>query len=154
MFARPRGRAPRRRRGRRERRTLSPHISSRPTSVPPPPAPPPPPELGGGAAAVTLSMTDVAGDAPATSEQTSVYVSVPTAVGLTVWEPLVGKGPDQLPDAVQPEAFEEDQVIVVEAPLTMVFEARVNVGAAGGGPVTVNVSDVACELPPELEHTM
>ena len=60
--------------------------------------------------------------------------------------------PDQLPDAVQPEAFDEDQVIVVEAPLTMVFEARVNVGAAGGGPVTVSVFDVGCELPAELEH--
>jgi hypothetical protein len=79
-------------------------------------------------------------------------VSVPTAVGLTVWEPLVATAPPQLPDAVQPEAFEEDQVIVVEAPLTMELEARVSVGAAGGGPVTVSVSDVACELPCEFEH--
>jgi hypothetical protein len=83
-----------------------------------------------------------------------VYVSVPIAVGLTVWEPLVASVPDQLPDAVQLEAFEEDQVMVVEVPLTMVFEARVNVGAAGGGGVTVSVSDVGCEFPAELEHTI
>jgi hypothetical protein len=82
-------------------------------------------------------------------------VSVPTAVGLTVWEPLVAnKPPDQLPEAAQAEAFEEAQVIVVEAPLTMLLEARVNVGAAGAGSVTVSVSDVGCDLPAELEHTI
>ena len=101
---------------------------------------------------MTESVTDVAGELPAPFAHASVYVSVPTAVGLTVWEPLVAKAPPQLPDAVQPEAFEEDQVIVVEAPLTMEVEARVNVGAAGGGPVTVSVSDVAWELPNELEQ--
>ena len=83
-----------------------------------------------------------------------MYVSVPAPVGATIWEPLLAKAPDQLPDAVQPEAFEEDQVIVVEAPLTMLLEARVNVGAVGGGPVTVSVFEIACELPAELEQTI
>src|SRR5580704_4677939 len=106
----------------------------RPSNVASPRDPPPPPPELGGAAAVTESVTEVAGEFPAPLEHIRVYVSVPTAVGLTVWEPLVAKAPPQFPDAVQPEAFEEDQVIVVDAPLTMELEARVNVGAAGGGP--------------------
>jgi hypothetical protein len=126
------------------------HSARRPNSVESPSAPPPP-DAG---AAVTESVTDVDGEVPAALEQASAYESVPTAVGLTVWEPLLAKAPDQLPDAVQPEAFEEDQVMVVEVPLTMVLEARVNVGAAGGGPVTVRVFEVGCELPLELEHTI
>ena len=146
MFANAR----RRGRSRSERRVRSKHIASRPNSVASPSAPPPPPPDAG--AAVTESVTEVDGEVPAPLEQTSVYVTVPTAVELTVWEPLVAKVPPQLPDAAQPEAFEEDHVIVVEAPLTMELEARVNVGAAGGGPVTVSVSDVACEGPAELEH--
>jgi hypothetical protein len=153
MFASSRRCRRRCERGRSERRVRSKHIASRPSSVASPTAPPPPPPPDA-AAAVTESVTEVDGEVPAAFEQASAYVSVPTAVGLTVWEPLVAKAPDQLPDEVQPEAFEEDQVIVVDAPLTMVFEARVNVGAAGGGPVTVSVSDVACELPAEFAHTI
>jgi hypothetical protein len=117
------------------------HRLSKPTSVinSSDPPPPPPPDAG----AVTESVTEVGVDVPAPLEQASVYVSAPAAVGLIVWEPLVAKAPDQLPDAVQPVAFEEDQVIVVEPPLTMELDARVKVGAAGGGPVTVSVTDVA-----------
>ena len=81
---------------------------------------------------MTDSVTEVAGEVPATLAHTSVYVSDPTADGLTVWVPLLAIGPDQLPDAVQPsEVFTDDQVSVVEPPVTMDVEARVSVGAGG-----------------------
>jgi hypothetical protein len=103
---------------------------------------------------VTESVTEVDGEVPAPLEQTSVYVSVPVPVGVMVCEPLAGKLPDQLPDAVQFEAFEEDQVIVVDPPVTIELEARVKVGAAGTGPVTVSVTDVVFEVPDAFEHTI
>lgn len=110
------------------------HSARRPNSVESPSAPPPPPpELGGGvAAAVTDSVAEVAGEVPATFAQTSVYVSDPTAEGLTVSVPLLAMGPDQLPEAVQPsEVFTDDHVSVVELPVTMDVEASVSVGAGG-----------------------
>ena len=110
------------------------HSARSPNSVESPSAPPPPPlELGGGAAAaVTDNVAEVAGEVPATFEQTSVYVSDPTADGLTVSVPLLAIAPDQLPEAVQPsEVFTDDQVSVVELPVTMDADARVSVGAGG-----------------------
>ena len=81
---------------------------------------------------MTDSVAETAGEVPATFEQASVYVSDPTADGLTVWLPLLAKGPDQLPEAVQPsEVFTDDHVSVVELPVTMDVEARVSVGAGG-----------------------
>ena len=58
-------------------------------------------------------------------------MSVPTAVGVTVWVPVLAMAPVQLPEAVQPWLFAEDQVSVVELPMTMELEANVKVGAAG-----------------------
>jgi len=58
---------------------------------------------------------------------------IPTAVGVTVWVPVLAKAPVQLPEAVQPWLFAEDQVSVVELPTTMELDASVNVGAAGTG---------------------
>jgi hypothetical protein len=117
--------------------------------------PPPPPPDGGGAAAVTVNTTDVGAESPTLLEQTSVYVSVPAAVGLIVCEPLAAKAPDQLPDAVQLAAVGEDQVMVVEPPVVMELAASVRLGAGGtASAVTVNVTDVACELPAEFAQTI
>lgn len=58
-------------------------------------------------------------------------MSVPTAVGVTVWLPVFAKVPVQAPEAVQPVAFADDQVIVVELPVTIEQEPRVRVGADG-----------------------
>ena len=80
---------------------------------------------------VTDSVTEVAGEVPATFEHTMVYISDPTADGLTVCVPLLAKAPDQLPEAVQPVVFTDVQVIVVELPVTMDVEPSVSVGAAG-----------------------
>ena len=118
-----------------ECRARAAHSARSPSSVESPSAPPPPPLLGVGSgsdAAETVSVTEVAVEGPAKFEQNSVYVSDPTAVGLTVCEPLLAKGPDQLPDAVQPsEVLTDDHVSVVELPVTMEVDARVSVGAGG-----------------------
>ena len=59
-------------------------------------------------------------------------MSEPTAEGFTVCVPLLARGPDQLPEAVQPsEVFADDQVRVVELPVTIDVEANVSVGARG-----------------------
>ena len=58
-------------------------------------------------------------------------MSVPTAVGVNVWLPVLAWAPDQLPEAVQPWLFAEDQVSVVELPIVMELDASVSVGAAG-----------------------
>ncbi len=50
---------------------------------------------------------------------------------MRVWLPVLAMGPLQLPEAVQPWLFAEDQVRVVELPTTMELDPRVNVGAAG-----------------------
>lgn len=81
--------------------------------------------------AVTESVTDVDGELPAAFEHDSVYVSDPTAVGLTVCVPLLAIAPDQVPEAVQPVVFTDDQVSVVELPVTMDVEAKLSVGAGG-----------------------
>src|SRR5579859_118780 len=95
------------RRAMRKRRALSAHIPNKPSSVTRPTAPPPPPELGAGVgsgklAAVTVSVVDVGADGPTTLVQNRMYVSVPTAVGVTVSLPVAARAPVQLPDAVQP----------------------------------------------------
>jgi hypothetical protein len=52
-------------------------------------------------------------------------------VGLTVCVPLLAKGPDQLPEAVQAVVLTDDQVSVVELPVTIEVEPSVSVGATG-----------------------
>ena len=58
-------------------------------------------------------------------------MSVPTAVGVKVWLPVLAWAPDQVPEAVQPWLFAEDQVSVVELPIVMELDASVSVGAGG-----------------------
>jgi hypothetical protein len=94
-------------------------------------------------------VADAAADVPAAFAHAKVYVSVPLAVGFTVCDPLVAIAPLQLPDAVQPVASVEDQVIVVELPTTMEVAASVRAGAAGGA-VTVKVTALAGDAPIEL----
>jgi hypothetical protein len=81
--------------------------------------------------------------------QTSVYVSVPVAVGVTVWLPLVASVPLQLPEAVQLVAFVETQVKVAVLPTTIeVAEAdREAVGVA-----TTRLTVVAAEEPAPFAH--
>ena len=79
----------------------------------------------------TDNVTEVAGEVPATFEHTRVYVSEPTAVGLTVCVPLLAKAPDQLPEAVHPVVFADDHVIVAEALGTMDVGVMLSVGAGG-----------------------
>jgi hypothetical protein len=86
---------------------------------------------GTAVAAVTDKVTEFAGEVPAIFAQTRVYVSDPTAVGLTVWVPLLAIAPDQLPEAVQPVVFTDDHVSVVEPPVKMDVDASVRTGAAG-----------------------
>src|SRR5271163_1267763 len=86
-----------------------PRPSSATTSRPPPP----PPVLG---FATTVRLAELAADEPAAFEHFNVYASVAAAAGVSVCEPLVASAPLQLPDAVQPVASAEDQVIVVEPP--------------------------------------
>ena len=119
----------------------------RPSNVASPRDPPPPPPELGGAAAVTESVTEVAGELPATLEHNSVYVSVPTAAGFTVCVPLLAKAPVQLPEAVQPVVFAEDQVIVVEPPVTMEVEPRESVGTAGATAGISVAATSACTNP-------
>ena len=68
---------------------------------------------------------------PAALAQVRVYVSVPTAAGVTLWLPLLASAPLQLPEAVQPVVLTEDQVIVVELPAAMDLVPSVRVGAPG-----------------------
>lgn len=105
--------------------------------------------------ALTVSVAEVAGDGPTLFEHVSVYVSVPTAVGLRVCVPLVGNAPDQLPEAVQPVELAEDHVIVVELPVTIEDEPKVSVGAAGAAvaPVTDSVTEAAGEVPAKFVQT-
>jgi hypothetical protein len=74
---------------------------------------------------------------------------VPAAVGVSVLVPLIASAPVQLPDAVQPVALLDDQVIVVDAPTAIDLAAKVRLGTAGGAAaVTVRVAVAATELPP------
>jgi hypothetical protein len=86
---------------------------------------------GLGAGTVTVNGTTAAGDMPIALAHVSVYASLPPAVGVTIWRPLGGSTPLQLPDAVQLVAVEEDQVMVAELPKTMEFELIKRAGAAG-----------------------
>ena len=81
-------------------------------------------------------------------------MSDPTAVGLIVCVPLLAKAPDQLPEAVQPVALADDQVMVVEPPVTIDVDARLSVGAAGvTTAVTDSITEVAGEVPATFEQT-
>jgi len=78
---------------------------------------------------------------------------VPTEVGVSVWVPLVGSVPLQLPDAVQLVALLDTQVIVVDEPTTSDVVAKFMLGAAGAdAAVTVRVAAVGFEVPLALEQ--
>ncbi len=70
-------------------------------------------------------------------------------MGVTVCEPLAVKDPLQLPDAVQPDAFTDDQLIVVGLFTATEAAASVSEGAPGGTRV---MAASACTKPaPELK---
>lgn len=77
---------------------------------------------------------------PAAPVHTSVYVSVPIAVGVSVVEPLVASVPDHAPDAIQDFVFVELHESVTGLPTAMVEGDAVSltVGAAG---LTVTVAE-------------
>ncbi len=56
---------------------------------------------------------------------------MPAADGVSVWLPLLARAPLQLPDAVQPVVFADDQVIVMEAPTVIEEDDNDSAGAAG-----------------------
>ncbi len=56
---------------------------------------------------------------------------MPPAEGVTIWLPLVGSGPLQLPEAVQLAAVADDQEMVAESPRTIEVALIVSVGSAG-----------------------
>jgi hypothetical protein len=78
-------------------------------------------------------------------------VSVPAALGVKGWLPLVANDPFQLPDAVQLFALTEAQVIVVELPRTMEFMDKVRVGA-GGGAATIKLTVLVADVPTAFVH--
>ncbi len=78
---------------------------------------------------------------------------MPVAVGVTVCEPLVASVPVQLPLAVQLVALLDDQVSVAVLPTAIEVADSVKLGAGGGAPVTVKLTEVAGEVPVALEHT-
>ncbi len=72
--------------------------------------------------------------------QSSVYVAVPTADGVSVAEPLVPQVPDHAPDAMQDVALVVLHVIVVDTPSAIV-EGEAEIVAVGGGAVTVTLAE-------------
>ena len=66
--------------------------------------------------------------------------------------PELAKAPAQLPDAVQPVAFTDDHVSVVELPDTMDDEASVRIGAFGAGNITVSATMLGGDVPSESVH--
>jgi hypothetical protein len=106
---------------------------------------------GAVSAGVAVRVTEAGADGPPRLLQIKVNVSVPTAVGVMVWVPLVACAPLQLPDAVQLVALAEDHASVVECPTATAFAANDRVGAAGGVPdVAVSVADPAADVPNAL----
>lgn len=88
--------------------------------------------LGGGSALVTVRVAVLATELPPAFAQVSVYVAVPTALGVSVCDPLAFSAPLQSPDAVQPVAAMDDQVMVTGFPTTTEDADKVSVGAPGG----------------------
>src|SRR5450755_757440 len=106
---------------------------------------------GAVSAGVAVKVTEVGADGPPRLLQIKVNVSLPTAVGVMGWVPLVACAPLQLPDAVQLVALAEDHASVVECPTATEFAANDRVGAAGGVPdVAVSVADPAADVPNAL----
>jgi len=100
---------------------------------------------------VALSVTDVDAEVPPRLLQARVKVSTPTAAGVIVCVPLAARVPLQLPEAVQPVAFTDDQVSVVDLPTWTEGAANVRVGAAGAVPeVTVKFTLLAAAVPNAL----
>jgi hypothetical protein len=100
---------------------------------------------GGGGGTVTAKLALPAADEPMTLAQVSEYVAVPPAVGNTAWLPLAGSEPLQFPDAVQPVAFADDQVIMDDWPRSMALLLSTNVGAAGT--TSVKLTELEAEVP-------
>jgi hypothetical protein len=100
---------------------------------------------------VTVKLTELAVDGPATFVHINVYVSVPAADGETDWVPLLANAPLQLPVAVQPVVLAEDQVRMDEPPTAMELADRDNTGAAGTTGGMSSTAASACTNPyPEL----
>jgi len=74
-------------------------------------------------------------------------VSDPTAPGDSGVLPLGFSAPLQLPEAVQPEAFVEDQVKVVDCPSVIELEPKDMTGVPGGGTSTSSVTEFAPDVP-------
>lgn len=100
---------------------------------------------GGGGGTVTVKLAVLGADEPITLAQVSEYVAVPPAVGVTVWLPLAANDPLQFPDAVQPVAFADDQVIVDDWPRSMALELSVSAGSAGAR--SVKLTELEAEVP-------
>jgi hypothetical protein len=71
----------------------------------------------------------------------SWYVSVPAALGVTGWVPLVASEPVQAPLAVQEDALVEDQVSVALVPAVTV-EGLIDIETEGVGVVVTGVDPV------------
>jgi hypothetical protein len=69
---------------------------------------------------------------PPAFAQVSVYFSVPAAFGVTICDPLAFSAPLQAPDAVQPVAAMDDQLMVTELPAVTEGADKVSVGGPGG----------------------
>jgi hypothetical protein len=99
---------------------------------------------------VTVNVTDDAAEGPPLLVQISVKVSVPTAVGVMVCVPVAASVPDQLPEAPQLVAL-DDQESVVDAPTAIEVEARLSAGAAGAVPEVANsTAELDAEVPEAL----
>lgn len=104
-------------------------------------------------AAVAFKVTDADGDEPAALLQTRVKVSVPTLVGVIFWLPLEASAPLQLPEAVQPVAPGDDQVMVVELLTATDVEASVSVGAdRPDADVAVRATELDAVVPAAFVH--
>ncbi len=80
---------------------------------------------------MAVKVAVLAVDVPTELEQVKLKVSVPAAVGVIVWLPLVAWVPLQLPDAVQLVAMIDDHVRVVELPTVTEVAASDKVGGPG-----------------------
>lgn len=97
---------------------------------------------------MTVRVAVLGGEVPPALVQVSVNVSVPAAVGVIVWVPLLARLPVQLPEAAQLVAVGEDHVMVVEFPTAIEVVPKVRVGAGGtGGAVTASVTEAALDVP-------
>lgn len=95
-------------------------------------------------------MTDAAAEGPARFVHTKVYVSEPTAAGMTGWLPELAFAPfhcGSVPLAVQPWLLAEDQVSVVELPTVMELAAKESVGVGGTNAGIALAAKLACTNP-------